>query len=406
MRTGRWAVWANAQGRAPALAVVVGALWVFAAGCGQQIQTEYGQSKGTRSASVNGTSVLAEMFSQAGHRVSTWRWLSPKLRERADVIVWFGHDFSAPAAAARNWFDQWLTAEPDRVLIYVGRDFDAAGAYWQKVRSVRAAEKSEENDESREISRRLAEARHEFRHARQAIPASESSPWFDVEGQMRHRRIRSLDGKPEWLRGVHPERVEVELHGRLIPPKDAEVWLGSEGDALVSAQRIGRSRFILVANGSFLLNLALVNHEHRKLAAQLIGEVGAPVRNVVFLDAGTGGPMILKDDPGSMLPGLEIFGVWPLDYIFLHLTAVAILFGFARFPIFGLPRTPGERRTVDFGQHVAAVGDLLEMTADREYAVNLVRQYQQGTRSAPDGSRTAPRGFAPARSPVEVKNRP
>ena len=51
----------------------------------------------------------------------------------------------------------------------------------------------------------------------------------------------------------------------------------------------GDGQVIVVTNGSFLLNLPLVNHEHRKLAGHLIREC-VPGTKVAFLESGPGGP--------------------------------------------------------------------------------------------------------------------
>ena len=73
------------------------------------------------------------MFTRAGHKVFSWRRLSPRLSERADAIVWFPDDFEPPTPEVRRWLEDWLIEEPGRTLIYVGRDFDAARWYWKKI---------------------------------------------------------------------------------------------------------------------------------------------------------------------------------------------------------------------------------------------------------------------------------
>ncbi len=72
----------------------------LSAGCRDTVHTEYGRRRGLQAAnSLNGTSVLAHMFQQSGHRVSSWRRLSPKL-DREQVIVWVPDDFAAPDQCA------------------------------------------------------------------------------------------------------------------------------------------------------------------------------------------------------------------------------------------------------------------------------------------------------------------
>ncbi len=184
--------------------------------------------------------------------------------------------------------------------------------------------------------------------------------------------------------------VDTELY-EYDPPIDfepqptevsTEVWLASGGDTLVSARYwaddYDEGTLIIVANGSFLLNLPLVNHEHRKLAGRLVDAVGAPGQKVVFVESHEGGPEILDRDPEpTMQTGLEVFGVWPINYVLLHAAVLGVIFCFARAPIFGLARDPRRPALADFGKHVAALGELLQKTKDRGYAASRVRQYQQ-----------------------------
>jgi hypothetical protein len=172
--------------------------------------------------------------------------------------------------------------------------------------------------------------------------------------------------------------VEIELNSRIVPPPNAELLLRSDEDVLVSRQGIGRSGLIVVANGSFLLNLQLVNHEHRKLAGHLIDEIGPPRKDVVFLQSFAGGPRIREQDPSAAAPsGLEMFNVWPTNWILLHLALVGIVFCFARLPIFGRPLEPEPAGLADFGKHIEAVGQWLARSRDYQYAAKRLAHYQQ-----------------------------
>jgi hypothetical protein len=312
------------------------------------------------------------MFEQKGHRVFSWMALSPKLHERADVIVWFPNDFTPPTPEVREWLEGWLLDQPGRTLIYVGRDFDAAAWYWKKVLPGAPA------NQVAEIQQREIAARTDFGMARLAVPASEDCDWFTVEGKSQHRNVQTLAGDAQWLAGVDPSKVEIELNGRIVPPEGADVLLRSGKDVLVSREEWDESQLVVVANGSFLLNAMLVNHEHRKLAGQLIEEVGPPEKTVVFLESWQGGPPIRDEDPFPGMPtGMEIFHIWPTNWILLHLAIVGILFCFARFPLFGRPRTPEPDSPSDFGKHIDALGELLERSGDTTYAVARILHYRQ-----------------------------
>jgi len=349
------------------------AVCLVAQGCGTRLDDTYGQRTGIGAEkSVNGTRVLGELFEKAGHRVLSWNRLSPRLRERADCIVWFPDDFNPPSEEVADWLEGWLTAKPGRLLIYVGRDFDAACWYWDKIESDVPAEARKDYKEHRR------QAAFELASRRRGLPKRETWRWFDVDRSRPKRTVRTLSGAADWLEGVDASKLDIELNARFVPSDDAEVLLESDGDALVSREWINESQLMVVANGSFLLNLPLVNHEHRKLAGKLIDIVGPEEQTVFFLESGPGGPTTGEDDHISGMPtGVEIFNVWPTNWILLHLAVVGILFCFWRFPIFGLAASGEQASLSDFGKHLDAVGELLRQSGDVDYARGRVKQYLQ-----------------------------
>ena len=357
--------------RRVALAVLV--VLVAVAGCRERVDTSYGRRSGFGQKSVNGTAVLADMFRRAGHAVTTRSILSPRRRQNADCVVWFPDDFHAPRVEVRAWLESWLRdpAHPGRTLIYVGRDFDAAAKYWGAIKPLLPP------DQQSEAERFRVGAQAEFQANRTRLPDREDGGWFTVVTKAKPRKVQSLDGDC-WLEGVDPALAEIELCGRLVPPEHAEVLLASGEDVLVSLQTIGKGQLIVVANGSFLLNLPLVNHEHRKLAGHLIDEIGPPSQNVVFLQSFASGPPIREKDPPTAMPsGLQMFNTWPANWILMHLTLVGLLLCFARFPIFGRPVEPEPAGLSDFGKHIEAVGQWLGRSRDHLYAANRLAHYQQ-----------------------------
>ena len=104
------------------------------AGCrSDDVQTEYGRTSTPFSKeSVNGATVLARLFKEHGAKTTSARRLTPKLSEKADCIVWIPDDFGPPRDEVIQWFEEWLVEEPNRTLIYVARDYDAAVDYWRK----------------------------------------------------------------------------------------------------------------------------------------------------------------------------------------------------------------------------------------------------------------------------------
>lgn len=335
------------------------------------------------------------MFVASGHEVTTATRLSPRVYETADCIVWAPNDFKPPSAEVRQWFHAWWRHGPERTLIYIGRDYDAAPAYWRAVISAAPPKKVAE------MKRRLARDQNDFLSDRGNMPQDEDCEWFVARGKRQQRKVQTLSGAAYWVSDIDEKKIDVELNGRLVPPSDADVLLESEGDAIVSRQEMDNDGgLIVVANGSFVLNMPLVNHENRKLAGLLVEEIGAPPQDVVFLESGPEGPKIWEDEPPEHAQtSLEILTVWPFNAIFLQLGAFGLIFCYSRFPIFGRPRPLAAPRLSDFGRHIAALANLLERTGDRSYALNRVAHYQQTVRREPGRFRRS--ATPPAAASVE-----
>ena len=377
--------------------------YLFSSG-GENLDTAYGKRRGHKAASsVNGTSVLAEMYSRAGHKVKTINRLSPGLNDRADVIVWIPDSFATPDQKQREFLENWLSKGRGRTLIYVGRDYDAAAEYWKTVVPQVTGEEAEK------FKRFEAESRAAYDSLRSKMPKAEYARWFTARRDGKKHTAGTLEGP--WAEGIDASKADIVIEGILEPPAETDratpakdpplpekvtplLWSDQNGDGYTPKDAIvsrvtDRAAFgetgqvIVVNNGSFVLNYPLVNHEHRKLAGKLIDECG-PAQNVAFLESSDGGPDVLDKEPESGERGLfEILQVWPLNAIIIHLTLLGIVYCLARSPIFGRPRElPGEA-AADFGKHITALGRLMGRTKDRAYAEQRVQQYlQQGKRAS------------------------
>ena len=372
----------------PALLLLV----MGVSGCDGRVETEYGSRQPLRQGdeSLNGTGVLSEMFSQAGHRVSSTTRLTPRLGNSADVIVWFIEDFTPPSQGAASWLEDWLEEKAGRTLIVVGRDFDAEPLYWTKVAPQATAQQAAVvAAEGSLASLRFATERTPM------TPQPEDLRWFtlDRSPNLTQRGVTTLTGDSNWTNGIDPTKVEIELYGR-IKPKDPEdeILLETPGDVLVfrrtydvpyfvSKQRSSTSQLIVVANGSFLLNMPLVNHEHRKLAGALVDEVGDEKR-VFFLEVGGNPEVLAEDPPPPRVPTSTMyFDVPRIQNLLWHLVALTLIVCFGLFAIHGRPRSAPKPPPSDFGRHAEALGDLLSQTRDAAYAQARLSQYRSSIRS-------------------------
>lgn len=351
-------------------------------GCQRDLNTVYGQRGGIGHTSVNGTAALGEMFDEYGHDVSSRTWLSPAIQRRADVIVWFPDDFDPPRQEVVDWLSDWLAEQPDRTLIYVGRDYDAAPAYWKAV-----APLAPQGQRAKfETELKGAELARDGR--RQQLVDGQSCDWFTIEAQGPARRVTDVDGLSDWAEwqgAFDVKQADIQMQGRLRPADYFAVELESRGDPIISRTIYENdSQILIVNNGSFLLNLPLVNAEHRKLAGMLIEQVGED-RNVVFLESGPGGPPLKEQETDAPPSLLNLFTVAPFDGIFLHLAVVGGVAALCLWPIFGPPSSGGATRLSDFGRHITALGALLQRTGDRAFAEAAVNRFhdQQAERRMP-----------------------
>jgi hypothetical protein len=395
-------------------------------GCTRQdrINDVYGKRRSIDGAdSVNGVGVLAEMFDRAGWRVSTWKRLSPKLEE-AKAIVWAPDDFDPPSAEAREWLENWLEQEQGRTLVYIGRDYNAAVDYWRDVLPQAPPE------QFHETARRLALAQSAHDEERVDMPAEQYARWFTARRNGAPRRVTDLSGP--WSEGVDAAKTRITVQGVLDvaseddtkkktkpqtaddagdPPFRQDVLLQAGEDVLVQAVSEPTwfdGEIIIVTNGSFLLNYPLVNHQHRILAHRLVEACGEPEK-VYFLETGRFGVAVSDSEADSDYPtGLEMFTVWPLNAILLHLVALGILLLACLFPIFGRPRRLERSGASDFGRHIAALGDLLQRTREIGYATSRLAHYHQYVRRDSGKSHVAgahPTRGAGARTELHVRIR-
>ena len=352
----------------------------------EQLATLYGRRRGTEAVrSVNGTSVLSELFKRKGHRVTSMSRLSPKLEE-FDVVVWAPNDFEPPTKEQREFLEDWLASGTNRTVIYIGRDYDAAVAYWDRIAPQAPPEQADE------MLRRRAEARAAHEAARSKMAVKQYARWFTVERDRPPKKPVKFTG--DWASAVEPGKAEIHLEGRLsVPtkrdlaasdpplPSEIKTLLAADGEAVIYREsdsgEWGDGQVIVVANGSMVLNYPLVNSENRKLAGRLVDECGTPGR-VVFIESGPGGPQVLDKEPaGGPATVLDLLKVWPLNVILLHGTLLGIVFCLARSPIFGRPRELRPEAPTDFGKHVAALGQLLARSKDQNYAQARIAHYRQ-----------------------------
>ncbi len=367
---GRWS-WIGiiALGLAAALVLALVCLAVLQ-GLGNTSGPERGYG-GTHGASINGTGTLAELLKSRGHEVrSAWR-LTPELSTWADAIVRFAAVPGPPGENEADWYEEWLSDRPDRALVYVVRDFDAEAEYW----SLAVQRLGEAGDQER---RMLAEANRDKAGGwASRLPRKEETPadpetWFAVGKPASPPRTCKTLGGP-WAEDIDPEAAALVVHEPLKPTQEV-VLLTGDGDVLAMEWEVDRgSRVLAIANGSFLLNLPLVNRARRPLAEAVLEWIGDEARRVAFVEGSF--PLEEAESPPTLIDLIR--QIKTFRWVAIHLSLLGVLACLARAPRLGRPRPDPPSDADRPAAHAEALGTLLQRTRGAAAAKELLETYRR-----------------------------
>ena len=361
------------------LSLLVAMLMVCVVGCGgekqaPEITTGYGRSAGKDfSSSVNGTSVIKDLFRRSGSKVSTAHSISPKI-EDFDTIVWFRDRFEAPTADAILRLEEWLAVGSQRQLILIGRDHDSGIAYWENVVGRAQGEKLIK------AKRRLGQVKSEF-YGRRMTADSENCDWYKSK-LADHEAATRFSGT--WSKQLNGSAADIYVGTPLSPGRRryGSNWntvLKANGRPLItfyspdtSYYNNNQNSIVLVSNGSFLTNYGMVNQENRKLAIRLIER--QRLGKTLFIESGTEEVSVLDSDQNH-----ETWA-WitkpPLKYIVPHFLLWGIFFCFVLYPIFGRPKhVESDDENTNFRSHVKAMARLLSRSGRRDVAQQKIDRY-------------------------------
>ncbi|MEI8210988.1 MAG: hypothetical protein WCI02_02480 [Planctomycetota bacterium] len=399
-------------------------LLVLLSGCQVQVTNTYGESEGDDAeCSPSGLTVLRSMVEKKGHTTYTVRSLSPSNMNRLNTILWAPNAFPSHSAETYRWLAKWC-ASGNRTLIYVGRDFSPNQAYWSSFGLGEDASLSSQ-DRFNALSM-AAQEESELDTMRRAYRKRIYSPWnrwVIADGEM--ERINEWTGP--WASSLDADACRIYLRTHAEPLQDPDLaaarklldwepdptkpvnaakqyapewrttdvqqreisqnWIegqfpirtvllqSGDGRDLIARYTEGslsNSQLILVANQSLFSNYGLIHRPHRDLAQQLIA--GLPTGGVGFI-TGSMDPPVRSDDLDERQKGFEMLTIWPLNVITIHAAFLGVAAMIAAFPIFGRPFRLPKKSTSDFGQHIDAVGEMMQRSGDREYAVRTIAEY-------------------------------
>jgi hypothetical protein len=332
------------------------------------LEGDYGSSMGS---SVNGTGALAALLRTQGHNVRTARRLTAELAGWADVIVRFAFAPGPPDREEARWYDDWLESRPERAVVYVVRDYDAQEEYWKLVLDQLGSSPDEER--RKQVESNLDRARSWVAR----LPDKEEKPadpesWFAVgRAADPPRRCKRLGGP--WAEDVDAASAAPTVHEPLKAGQH-EVLLTGDGKVLALEWEVDRgSRVLAIANGSFLLNLPLVNPARRPLAQRVVEWIGEEPRRVAFVE----GPLLPGESevPPTLID--LVVKIKTFRWVALHLGLFGLLACLARAPRLGRPSPDAPSDADRPAAHAEAVGALLERSRGAAAARDLLETYRR-----------------------------
>ena len=346
---------------------------VLALGCSSRLETGYGSMKGT---SINGTSVLADMFRERGDEVRTAYRLTDRVDEWADVIVRFSPHDGLPDREEADWYLSWLEGSEDRRLVYVVRDFDSTREYWDTVLRELGPETSDDDRKRIDSSRDAAKQWAESPPLKVSDPA-EADQWFHFGRPIEPPRVcGTLDGP--WADGISAEDAAIAVH-QPFDPGTRNILLSSEAVVLAMDWDVeGEGRVLALTNGSFLLNATLVNPERRKLADRVMDWTATDgrSRHVAFVE----GRNLLSEPAGNPTIWDLFLRVTSFRWVAIQMGILGLVACLARAPRLGRPRPEATGHLDRPSAHAEALGELLARTRSSELSERALDEYRSWRR--------------------------
>ncbi len=378
------------------------AVLVSCLGCSSTLDTEYGKSRGTAGdRSINGFGVLRRSYEKNGWTTREVNRLNDRLAN-VDAIVWMPQYRDSLYDNATAWFDHWLS-EKTRTLVYIVPDDGCEIRYFQAARQL--ASNAQQLEYRRHIARletdRLLERLHN-----ESLP---SNGWFVLERLNDAAVVHGDKGDmpvdykvvpatvtvapnasgttttaptpayAHW-RSYTNSKVKVE-HETLVSSDD-----GSPVIVRVTADEWKDSELIVVASGSMLCNYSLATPPGQAIASQVINETSSQPGVIGFLTTDYSGAQVSDVDPEiNSVTGMELFTVWPLSLVMLHLVVIGFVACMILLPIFGRPRETPAASASDFADHLDAVALLMNKSGGEEYARRRVSDYMRRIRGETTG---------------------
>jgi hypothetical protein len=318
--------------------------------------------------------------------------LTDELNEWADVIVRFAPYPGPPEREEAHWYSQWLDRKPNRRLVYVCRDYDAEEDYWGAVLASLPTD-APDSVRSRVEAERTAARRNRSQPPRpDKDKLADPTDWFAVPPVSTAPKVCTTLNGP-WAVGVDAAKAAIAVHE--TPDVDAETVLLDCGETQALAiewTRYNQSRVLVLANGSFVLNAALLNPARRPLTERVVEWAsGDEPAQVAFVE----GRFVIGKGPANPSIWGILGRVASIRWVIVQMLILGLAACLAKAPRLGRARPEPPSDADRPAAHPEALGALLARAGRSHEARSILDEYRRWrfpsrmTRPAADAKPTA-----------------
>lgn len=236
------------------------------------------------------------------------------------------------------------------------------------------------------------------------------SDWALQPYQKSQPTTNNNNAAPTFVQPTGPGSGLQVMSGETTPSKTQvdftpliQTTVGDTVVAKITSKRWRGSQIIVVASGSLLTNYGLTSPVNRQLATSLINasfepmlEAGVVDEELLLLADGSEPQAAFAFAPGQFpiservdgIPratGAELLTIYPMSLVTMHLAVIGLVICLMLLPTFGRPRTIERRALTHFGDHLDAVGTLMQRRGGESFARRRISEYMKRVRGETSG---------------------
>jgi len=407
----------NTINRPTALVLTLCLTLIGVLGCGMDVGDDdgFGRVRSTSGGygTIDGISGLVYLLKSRGLNVRRSSRISPQI-ERYDTIIWAPDRADPPSEAAIERLERWVDdGYGGRRVVFIGPGFRSRKLLVKK--QIQLADGEELERSIRRYHEKLIQNDFDFGN-RSWLGNSdgEKCDWYELT-LIDNQRIKSISGpwsvghsgdELELYTGTYDFKIPTKLQptsasgdhnddGENYVDNDdddydprAKILLTGDGYNLVyrippkseyydgySYSENDKPGVYVVANGSFVQNYGLVNPGNQQLANKIADVCSG---EVLVLQSGPQ-PIEVTESLSPEKNGWQWLRQRPLRDIVPFFLLLATFTFFVVFPIHGRPKRIKLRPEKTFADHIRATGQLLKASRGRDWAMEVIRKYHDGS---------------------------